>query len=92
MATKKETKKVTGLTVTTINGNKRTFVKLNGGDRHYELPNGRVLEVYNAVYFNSDEGNHRIICSDGQCVYIDPAAGWFVTWMNFSALDENYIF
>ena len=90
MPVKKDKKE--GLKLTSINGNERVFVKLNGSDRHYEFPNGKSLEVYNAVYFNSDEEKHRIICSDGTCIYIDPVIGWFVTWQNFSALDKDYIF
>ena len=91
MPAKKEAKKE-GIEITTIKGNKRTFVKLNGSDKHYEFPNGKSLEVYNAVYFNSDDNKHRIICSDGTCIYIDPEKSWFITWQNFSALDKDYIF
>jgi len=76
----------------TVNVNKRTFVPVQGGVKLYEFPNGRQLEVYNSKYLNTDEGGHRIICEDGTCFFIRPSESWFITWRNYTMLDENYRF
>ena len=79
--------------VTTVNGNRRQFVPLQSHSvKLYEFANGRQLEVYNPRYLNTDDGNHRIICDDGTCLFINPHEGWFITWRNYTALDENYRF
>ncbi len=81
------------ITVTTVNGNRRQFVPLQSHSiKLYEFANGRQLEVYNPRYLNTDDGNHRIICDDGTCLFINPHEGWFITWRNYTALDENYRF
>lgn len=84
--------KVESTEITTVKGTTRTFVKLPGNNLYYEFNNGRQLEVYNPAYLNTDKGCHRIICSDGTCLFIDPINGWFMSWNNFNAIDENYRF
>lgn len=91
--TSKELSPVEGsITLTTVNGNRRLFVPVQGGVKLYEFANGRQLEVYNSKFLCTENGNHRIICDDGTCLFINPHEGWFITWRNYTALDENYRF
>ena len=91
-AVKKESSQEKGVKITSIKGTVRTFAKLTGKNLYYEFASGRQLEVFNPKYINTDKGCHRIICADGTCLFVDPINGWFTSWINYDALDEDYRF
>ena len=85
-------RKVDSIEITSVRGNTRTFVRLDGNALLYEFSNGRRLEVFNPRYLNTNDNKQRIICGDGTCLFIAPSEGWFVAWQNRNLLDENYRF